>query len=81
MVHWYISFNNIVDNIISREKSIYCMHECKKIQSPLAKVSQPTGPQLMSRNQLEPNGTVVVNGILFKNAKYRRHHILLPFQL
>lgn len=63
------------------EKSIYCMYECKKIQSLLAKVSQPTGPQLIGRNQLEPNGTVVVNSILFKNAKYRRHHILLPFQL
>lgn len=33
------------------EKSIYCMHECKKIQSVLAKVSQPTGPHPISRNQ------------------------------
>lgn len=80
MVHWKISFNNIVDNI-SMEKSIYCMHECKKIRSLLAKVSQSTGPLLISRNHWEPNGTLVVNSILFKNVKYRRHHILFPFQI
>lgn len=54
------------------EKSIYCMHECKKTQSLLAKVSQPTGSHLRSRNQCEPNGTLVVNSFLFKNFKYRK---------
>jgi len=79
VVNWHISFNNTVDNI-SMEKSIYCVHECKKTQSLLAKVSQPTGSHLISRQQCEPNGTLVVNSFLFKNFKYRRHQILLPFQ-